>query len=164
MVSALAAGTLCSALAVSVAVAASGPPVLEIPGLAGARIEVASVSRLDDGGALIAASITPNARAAVSRLAVVRLRLDGTVDLGYGALGISIPRLGSEVHAISLAINPRTGEAWIGITQGADQRAEIVALDGNGRRVRRFGHDGVQQLGSGGAGRPSRSPGSRVSC
>jgi hypothetical protein len=145
------AGMLACALAVGAALGASGPPVFDIPGLAGGRIEVAGVSRLDDGGAVIAASISSHPRGANSRLVIVRLRLDGTVDLGYGTLGLSIPGVGSDVRATSLAIDPRTGAAWIGIAQGARRRAAIVALDGSGHRVRRFGRGGVQPLGAGAA-------------
>lgn len=115
---------------------------LPIPGLAGGGLMVGGVARVDDGGALIAASTRTHAHSRW-HLTITRLRLDGTVDLAYGARGVA--SAGSGARASAIAIDPRTGAAWIG---AATERGggEVVALTANGGRARGFGRDGVLRL------------------
>jgi hypothetical protein len=133
----------------AVASASSGPLVLNIPGLSARGLGVGAIARLDDGGAVIAASLTSGRGRGSARLAVVRLRVDGTVDLGYGTLGISTPPTGPNVRATAMAVNPATGEAWIGLARGHGAAGAIVAIDGLGGRVRGFGHQGLLTLAQG---------------
>lgn len=121
--------------------AASAPLVFAIPGLSAATIRVGGVQRLDDGGALIAATLRSRGSHGPSRLALVRLLADGTPSLAYGSLGIFTPALG-DVHATALAVNPSTAEAWVGLEHGRGERGEILAIDGRGRVVAGFGRRG----------------------
>lgn len=135
-------GALAAMLASGLALASSPFTVFDIPGVSGKRIEVGGVSRLSDGGGIVAAAIAGRALA-------VRLSADGTVDLAYGAEGIARPPLGADLRATALAIDPANGDAWIGFAAGEHGRSEIVALDGHGRLLRRFGRAGVLHLGAG---------------
>jgi hypothetical protein len=128
--------------------AAQDPLVLEIPGLSAPRISVAGVQRLDDGGALIAATLSRRRASGRSRIALVRMLSDGSPDLAYGTLGISTPPIG-DAEATALAVNPATAEAWIGLIGRRGDRGEIAAFDGLGRPVTRFGYDGLVGLRSG---------------
>jgi hypothetical protein len=148
------AGALGAASAASLALASSATPVFEIPGMRANRIEVGGVTRLDDGGAVLAAALGGGAREAAWKPVAVRLNLDGTVDLAYGSDGISTPRLGNDVRATSLAVDPANGDSWIGLAAGSSARSEILALDGRGRRRSGFGHGGVLELGAGMMGGP----------
>src|ERR1700683_888056 len=141
---------LAGVIAVGAALASGPPRVLGIPGLNARRIELGGVSRLDDGGAVIAVSVDRSAGESGWRLAIVRLLVDGAVDLGYGSLGIATPGLGPDVRAMSLGINPRSSEAWVGVAYGPRGRGAIVALNSQGDRIRRFGQGGELRLAAAG--------------
>lgn len=140
------AGSLALAAGVSLAFASPAEPVFAIPGLAAKRITVGGVARLDDGGAVIAAALDGGARLPAWRPVAVRLRLDGTVDLAYGSHGTSRPRLGADSRPTALAVDPASGDSWIGIAAGRSGRGEIIALDGRGRRRSGFGAHGTLKL------------------
>ena len=120
------------ALSVGVAMA-SGPLIIPIPGFAGAALQVGGVARMNDGGAIVAGS-QRNLGATGWQPVVMRLHVDGAIDLGYGSEGISRPRLGADVSATALAIDPQSGDAWIGTARPGGKSA-IVALTGDGGRV-----------------------------
>jgi hypothetical protein len=140
-------GVLLAALGAGVALASAGPPVFPIAGFAANRLEVGGVSRLNDGGALVAGSLGNGARSP-DQPVVLRLLVDGSIDLAYGTEGISTPRIGADAQATSLATDPQTGEAWVGATAGPVQRGAIVALTGAGLRQTRFGRGGILRLGA----------------
>lgn len=140
---------LAGLLATAVASAASGPLVLPIPGFAAAGLQVGGVSRLDDGGALIAGSLSGNPRAGAWRPVAVRLLLDGTVDLAYGSEGISSPPVPGAERATALAVNPQSGAAWIGLS-GPGAAGSVIALTGGGALDPGFGRGGsIAGLGAG---------------
>jgi hypothetical protein len=141
-------GVVLAALGAGVALASTGPPVFPIPGFAANQLEVGGVSRLNDGGALVAGSLSAGARSPDRQPVVLRLLVDGSIDLGYGSEGISTPRIGADAQATSLAIDPQTGEAWIGVVAGPAHRGAVVALTGAGVRQTHFGHDGILELGA----------------
>ena len=118
-------------------------PIFPIPGLAGRSISVGGVARTSTGGAIIAA--TENAGTSTQRVAIARLNVDGTVDLAYGARGITQAGLGAGAEATAVAINPASGGAWVGVRTPSGA-SEIVALDGAGNRVATFGSGGVVRL------------------
>ncbi|HUO72988.1 MAG TPA: hypothetical protein VMU39_19630 [Solirubrobacteraceae bacterium] len=120
---------------------ARAPLVFDIPGVSAPTIAIGGVERLDDGGALVAATLGPSRSRGASRLALVRLRLDGSPDLAYGTLGIASVPVG-DARATTLAVNPSTAEAWVGVAQGRGDRGEILAVDGDGRFLRGFGRHG----------------------
>jgi hypothetical protein len=130
-------------------------PVLDIPGLAARQISVAGVGRLDDGGALVAGTVSSGSGARTGRVAVVRLQADGTVDLSYGDAGISTVGLHPGVRATSMAIDPRTGQSWVGVAIGFRGDGAVIAFDPSGHRRMRFGHAGALQLRTAGAGGPA---------
>jgi hypothetical protein len=131
----------------AVAFASVQMPVFAIPGFADRGLQVATVSRLSDGGALLAGSMSDRAQSPRWRPVLVRLLLDGSIDLAYGNLGISQPRLGPSTRAISLAANPGSADAWVGVI-GPQQRGGIIALNGTGSRQKHFGRGGILQLGA----------------
>jgi hypothetical protein len=135
-----------SRLRLIVGLALLAVPVFPIPGLTGRTISVGGVARTDTGGAMVAATVS-NGGPGAARLAITRLNVDGTVDLGYGIRGISAPPAGAGSRATALAIDPASGEAWIGVVTGSGA-SEVVALDGRGNRVKAFGRDGVVTLGA----------------
>jgi hypothetical protein len=144
----MSAGALTSLLFAAVAVASSPFTVFPIPGLEGKRIELGGVARLSDGGAIVAAGLGSRSR---SQLVVTRLNADGSVTLGYGTEGISQLRVGADAHPTALAIDPATGDSWIGLAAGDTAHSEIVALNGHGQVRGAFGHRGVLPIaGSGG--------------
>lgn len=128
--------------------AARAPLVFAIPGLSATTIRVEGVQRLDDGGALIAATLRSRGPHRPSHLALVRLLADGTPSLAYGSLGILTPALG-DVQATALAVNPSTAEAWVGLAHPRGDRAEILAVDGRGRVAAGFGRRGQIALRAG---------------
>jgi hypothetical protein len=155
----LACGVLLAVFDAGLAVASAGPPVFPIAGFAANGLQVGGVSRLNDGGALIAGSLSDEAGSPQWRPVVVRLLLDGSVDLGYGTEGVSTPRIGRDTRATSLATDPQTGSTWIGVA-GPHRQGAIVALNGEGFRYQRFGRHGI--LGLGAANAPvalARQPG-----
>jgi hypothetical protein len=139
-------GIALAALSVGAAAASSGPTVLSIPGLTARKLEVGGVGRLSDGGALIAGSASDRARSPAWQPVVVRLLVDGSIDLGYGTQGIARPRIGADRSATSMAVDSGSGNGWVGITGRAGGGA-ILALNRTGQRLRRFGRDGILDLG-----------------
>jgi hypothetical protein len=131
----------------AVGLASAQTPVFAIPGFTDRGLQVAAVSRLSDGGALLAGSMSDRTQSPQWRPALVRLLLDGSVDLGYGDLGISQLRLGPSTRAIALATNPVPADAWVGV-EGPQQRGGIIALNATGSRVERFGRGGILSLGA----------------
>jgi hypothetical protein len=144
---AVAAATLALGLT-QAAAGTTAPLVLPIAGLTGAQLHVAGVARLSDGGAVVAASVDPSRRASGWHPAVVRLLLDGSVDLAYGTLGIAAPSVGAGQSASAVAINPGSGQAWIGLS-GPGGRGAVLSLTPGGSRAPSFGHAGLVPLGSG---------------
>lgn len=145
------AATAALAFAVTLAAAATAtaaPLVLPIPGLIAGQLRVAGISRLTDGSALIAASVDPARHGGRWSQVAVRLLLDGSVDLGYANQGIATPAAGSGHSATALAINPASGQAWIGLA-GPGGRSEILALGPTGAPDRGFGRGGVVTLAAG---------------
>lgn len=134
-----------TALGTGVSLASSRPPVFPIPGLAAARLSVDGVARLSDGGALVAASLSDGPRR--MRPAIARLLADGSIDLAYGREGLATLRLGPDQRVTSLAIDPQTGEAWLGVA-GPGDGGELLAVNGAGVRRRAFGHNGSVALGA----------------
>lgn len=128
-------------LSVGAATASSGPPVIPIPGFVAPALRVGGVARTSDGGAIVAAS-QREPGASGWQPTVIRLRVDGSIDLGYGTEGISRPRLGADMSATAAAIDPRSGDAWVATTRPAG-RSAIVALNGDGVRVTRFAQRGI---------------------
>lgn len=126
----------------------SGGPEFPIPGFAASQLQVGGISRLDDGGGLIAGSLANRAQPATWHPVIARLMADGSVDLGYGSEGISTPRVGTNMRATSLAINSRTGDAWIGAASGQGGHGAIIALSRHGSRQSHFGRHGILALGA----------------
>ena len=127
-------------LTVSVATA-SGPLLIPIPGFAGSALQVGGVARMNDGGAIVAGS-QQDPGATGWQPAIIRLHVDGSIDLGYGTEGISRPRLGAGMAATALAIDPHSGDAWVA-TARLKGKSAIVALNGDGDRATRFAHGGI---------------------
>jgi hypothetical protein len=121
---------------------ASGPLVIPIPGFAGSALQVGGVARTNDGGAIVAGS-QRDPGATGWQPAVMRLHVDGSIDLGYGTEGITRPRLGAGISATALAIDPQSGDAWVG-TARRNGTSAIVALNGDGDRATRFAHAGIR--------------------
>jgi hypothetical protein len=136
-------------LGAGAAAASAGPRVFPIPGFVARQIQLSAVRRLDDGGALLAGSLNGSPRSPDWRPAVVRLFVDGSVDLAYGNEGISRLHLGASARATALAINPQTGGAWVGLS-GSGGAGQIVSLDGSGRRQTGFGLHGIAAPPNGG--------------
>jgi hypothetical protein len=126
---------------------AADPPTFPISGLEGRELRVGGVQRTSDGGALIGAAVERAGRGGW-RPAVIRLRVDGTVDLAYGSAGISTPPAVEPAVVTALTADPVTGAAWVGLAVGRPPRAEVIALDGHGNRNRRFGRRGTLDLGA----------------
>jgi hypothetical protein len=126
--------------------ALAGDLTIPIPGLAGSGIEVAGALRTDDGGAVVAARIVERGGSSRGRILSARLLADGDVDLAYGHEGLSTLHLNPRLEPTALAIDPATGDAWIGARVGQTGAGEIVALDGRGALRKGFGAAGVLAL------------------
>ncbi len=122
--------TTALALLVLCGPAAAAPRLYDLDALRGAHVQVASGVRLADAGAVIAATVD-------RRVALVRLRHDGTVVDAFGHSGIV--RVGAR------------GETALAVTSGPGGRRIVVAVrdrlgatrllgvDGQGRPRRAFG-------------------------
>jgi len=118
--------------------------IVPIPGIAGPSIRLAAALRTDDGGAILVASIRTAHASGAGTTLTARLDAEGRLELGYGYEGVAALPLGPTVIPAALAVDPATGEAWIGATDGT--RAEIVAISGNGQEQPGFGRHGVVNL------------------
>jgi hypothetical protein len=124
--------------------AATAPTTVPISGIAGPAIQFAGALRTNDGGAIMIARIRSHPRAATGTTLAASVDADGTLELTYGYEGVAELRLPPAAIPTALAINPATGSAWIGVTNGT--RSEVVAIDPTGQREARFGRDGIVQL------------------
>jgi hypothetical protein len=148
-------GLLMAALIAAVAFAGGSAPVFAIPGVSGKRVSVGGVSRLSDGGGLVAGALDPRATKPAWRPFVARLQLDGSVDLAYGTRGVTTLVVAPDSRVTSLATDPATGSGWIGVAAGPHARSEIIALDGSGHRRTRFGRRGTITLPASANGGPA---------
>jgi hypothetical protein len=137
---------LCVLLAGPVLGALAAQVVVPIPGLTGGHIQVAGALRTNDGGAILASRITNGGDSSRGRMVVARLLADGALSLAYGSEGLSTLRVSAQLRPTALAIDPASGEAWIGARIGQTGRGEIIALNGNGARRRSFANEGVLRL------------------
>jgi hypothetical protein len=121
---------------------AAATVTVQIPGIAGPAIAVRGALRTADGGAILLVTVHSGRRA--HRALIARIDPDGLLALSYGYEGVADLHLGRGVTPTALAINPGTGDAWIGVTTA--RRSEVVAIDGAGLRRSAFGHRGVLKL------------------
>jgi hypothetical protein len=133
---------------------AGGRTVVPIAGLTGPGIQVAGALRTNDGGAILAVRILNRFGSSRGRILAARLRADGSLTLAYGSEGLSTLDLGHSLQPTALAIDPATGDAWIGTRIGGSGPAEIVALDSRGGLRESFGRRGVLRLPAGDDGGP----------
>jgi hypothetical protein len=124
--------------------AATARITVPIPGIAGPAIQFAGALRTNAGGAIMVARIRRHPRAATGTTLAASVDADGTLELTYGYEGVADLHLPPAAAPTALAINPATGAAWIGVTNGT--RGEVVAIDPTGQREARFGRDGIVQL------------------
>jgi hypothetical protein len=123
--------------------------VVDVPGVSGRSVQIAAAGRLADGGAIVAGTITPGgSRRARPRIVVVRLRHDGLIDTSFGSSGVVTVQLArgdgrAGSRATSVAVNPGSGRSWIGAAVGGNATGAVLALDGRGRRLTRFGSQSV---------------------
>jgi hypothetical protein len=140
---------LATLLATAGADASAAMRVVDVPGVSGRAVSIVAAARLADGGAIVAGTLTPlSPRRARPRIVVVRLRHDGLIDTSFGSSGVVTTQLvrgdgraGSRATAV--AADPASGRSWIGVAVGGNPAGAVLALDGRGRRVRRFGERGV---------------------
>jgi hypothetical protein len=118
--------------------------IVPIPGIAGPSIRLVAALRTEDGGAIMVASIRPAHAAGAGTTLTARLDAEGRLELGYGYEGVAALPLGPTVIPTALAVDPATGEAWIGATDGT--RAEIIAVSPTGKEQPGFGRRGVVDL------------------
>ncbi|MEA2191806.1 MAG: hypothetical protein QOI73_1927, partial [Solirubrobacteraceae bacterium] len=128
---------------------------IDVPGVAGRSVEIAAAGRLADGGAIVAATVTPRGRQR-PRIVVMRLRHDGLIDRSFGDAGVVTAQLergdgrgGS--RSTSVAVDAAGGRSWIGAAIGTGGSGAVLALDAHGRRARGFGSQAVLRLGDAGA-------------
>ncbi len=125
--------------------------VVDVPGVSGRSLQITAAGRLADGGAIVAGTVKPNRKGARPRLVVMRLRHDGLVDRAFGDAGVVHAQLarGSGAggsRATAIAVDPARGRSWIGAAIGRTGVGAVLALDGRGRRVKRFGSSAVVRL------------------
>jgi hypothetical protein len=137
--------SLCLLAAGSV-LALGGAPAVPIPGLTGSAIEVPGALRTNDGGAVLAARILDRRGSSRGRIATARLLADGALSLAYGREGVSNLHVDPRLQLTALAIDPGSGEAWIGARVGKAGPGEILAVDGRGDLRAGFGQRGVLRL------------------
>ncbi len=111
-----------------------------IPGIAGPVIRIPGALRTSDGGAIVLVGIGRRRSSIVGTSLMARVDSDGTLDLGYGYEGIASITSKPAALPTALAINPQTGNAWIGTTEGA--RSEILAIESAGKLAPGFGDHG----------------------
>ena len=113
-----------------------------IPGIAGPTIGFPGALRTNDGGAILLLEIRRHPWSSTGTSLTARVDADGTLDLGYGYEGVARLTVSPAAIPTALAINPETGDAWIGTADGS--RSEIFAIDNTGQRQLGFGdHGGV---------------------
>lgn len=137
----LCAASLCLLLAGS-ALALGRDLTVPIPGLAGSAIETAGALRTNDGGAVLAAKIRDRTGSSRGRIVTARLLADGALNLAYGSEGVSTIHVDPRLQLTALAIDPASGDAWIGARVGKAGPAEILAVDDRGDLRKSFGAHG----------------------
>ncbi len=75
------------------------------------------------------------------------LQADGALDLAYGNSGLATLQASLSFIPTALAINPETGESWVG--GEANGNSEVLALTGSGTQQTGFGTGGVLRLAAG---------------
>ena len=135
--------------------AAAAMRTIDVPGVAGRSVEIAAAGRLADGGAIVAATVTPRGRRR-TRIVVMRLRHDGLLDRSFGDGGVVTAQLARGAgrggsRSTSVAVDPAGGRSWIGAAVGAADTGAVLALDARGRRARGFGSAAVLRLRNAGA-------------
>jgi hypothetical protein len=126
--------------------------VVDVPGVGGRDVTITAAGRLGDGGAIVVGTLTPRKpRRARPRIVVVRLRHDGLSDAAFGDAGVVTVQLArgdgrAGSRAVAVAVDPVRGRSWIGAAIGGNDAGAILALDGRGRRLRRFGSGSVVRL------------------
>jgi hypothetical protein len=128
---------------------------IDVPGVAGRSVEIAAAGRLADGGAIVAATVTPQGRQR-PRIVVMRLRHDGLIDRSWGDAGVVSAQLArgggrGGSRSTSVAVDAAGGRSWIGAAIGTGGAGAVLALDAHGRRARGFGSQAVLRLGDAGA-------------
>lgn len=121
-----------------------------IPGIAGPSIAFPGALRTNDGGAVVLAEIRRHPLSRTGTSFTARVDADGTLDLGYGYEGVARLTISPAAIPTALAIDPETGDAWIGTKDGS--RSGIYALDNTGQRQLRFGDRGRVMLPAGDGG------------
>jgi hypothetical protein len=123
--------------------ATAAPRVVDLPGLRGARVEIAGSVRLADAGAIVAATVGRGLR---TRTVLVRLRHDGTVVEDFGGAGAASAGRGA---AAAVAADGTGRRIVVAVRRG--RRLVLVGLDGSGRVRGSFGTRGsvAARLGSG---------------
>jgi hypothetical protein len=111
--------------------------IVPLPGLTGSGMAIPAAQRTDTGGGVILA-------ATGAGVTLARVEADGTPDLAYGTLGLAQIRVPADFTPTSLAVDPRTGTAWIAGSTG--DRALIAAVSPSGATESRFGTRGVLTL------------------
>ena len=137
--------TVFLALAGPLTGALAGAVLVPIAGLDGRAVAIAGSLRTSDGGAIVVARVGRSAAARDGQIVVARLESDGALDLAYGTEGL-VSLTSGPLAPTALAIDPRTGAAWIGARSGRRGPGEIIALDGAGRAERGFGRRGILRL------------------
>lgn len=122
------AAPLAGLAALAVAPAAGAARVYDVPGVGGRSVAVAAAARLDNGGAVVAGTVR---HGSARRLVVVRLLASGEPDRSYGGFDGVVPEP-QVTRATAVAVDPRTGAAWVGGALG--RRGRVIALDPSGRR------------------------------
>jgi hypothetical protein len=145
---------LCVLVAGPGLVAEAAAPAVPIPGLSGPNIEAAGALRTQDGGAILAVRIADAPGSARGRVITSRLLADGALSLAYGTDGTSTLSVDPKLRPTAVAIDPRTGDTWVGARIGDTGTGEIIAVDGSGHRRKRFGTGGVLRLPPADAGGP----------
>jgi hypothetical protein len=135
-------------------VAKAAAPAVPITGLSGPNIEAAGALRTNDGGAILVVRIADAPGSARGRMITSRLLADGALSLAYGTDGTSTLPVDTRLRPTAVAIDPRTGDTWVGARIGDTGTGEIIAVDGNGHRRTRFGTGGVLHLPPADAGGP----------
>jgi hypothetical protein len=138
--------TGCLLLAGPLAGALAGAVLVPIAGLEGGKVTIAGSLRTSDGGAIVVARVGRSAAARKGSIVVARLESDGALDLAYGTEGLTTLQADPRLEPTALAIDPATGAAWIGASDGARGRGEVIALNGAGAAARAFGRRGVLKL------------------
>jgi hypothetical protein len=103
-----------------------------------------SARRTADGGAVLLVRIPHRPGGSAGTTLTARVDAEGRLDLGYGYEGVARLHLGRGVVTTALAVDPATGDAWIGARNA--RRSIISRIDGTGHRQPGFGGRGVVTL------------------